>query len=336
MQISPPLPVEVYERPKEGPRAARIALAFPADSGAVADFSTFQFMGEVCKIQTLFVDNSANASSLTITTNTLQQQLFIPPNSQGFIPLLSTQPLKLSFASTGPANVTVYALNYSVPPAMWGISAAGSIPNPLPVSQSGTWIVRANQGTAGATPWPVDASLGGAITVANFPAVYPSSQSGAWIVGVNNFPSVYPSSQSGAWNVGVNNFPATYTIANFPAVQAVSQSGAWNVGVNNFPSVYDQTQNTSVTRIQLQNANLSGNIAVSVIDAIVITLQNYTNANRIAFILNGIGFAIPNATNASFNLMNLTNLRWSVPNPCAYSWTPTGVTNEAEVLIFGR
>lgn len=97
-------------------------------------------------------------------------------------------------AQVANGRVTTAAPTYSAGvPAPLSLDTAGN----LRVGFSGG--VTANQGAAGASPWPVSAAQTGTWTVTGAGGVFPATQSGAWIVG-----------QSGAWAVG--------------------QSGAWSVG----------------------------------------------------------------------------------------------------------
>lgn len=151
MKINPPFPTVYGIAPREGTRAARIDLAFPTDNGAVLDLSLLQQTGELRQCQTLYIDNSANDSALMIQSEMMLQAVKIPAGGQGYIPILAPNPPRFSIMCASANSVAyVFALNYSVPPAQWGVSSGSSggnvtvtnFPNPQAVSQSGNWSVQ--------------------------------------------------------------------------------------------------------------------------------------------------------------------------------------------------
>ena len=115
-------PIFNAQVPKEGPKA--IALVAPFTSSAQSfdvNLLLTQSLQFMSLVQAVFVDNSANAVGVTITVTQIGQQLKVPANSQGYLPLLVTKNSKLTISSTvtTAANVTVIFLNVPVPAAVW-------------------------------------------------------------------------------------------------------------------------------------------------------------------------------------------------------------------------
>lgn len=128
MIINPPFPTVANLQPREGTRAARIDLAFPEDNGQVFDLSQLQNQGELFQCQTLFVDNSVNDKALVLQSSMMLQKINVPAGSQGYIPILAPNPPRFSITcSSAGSSVAIFALNYSVPAALWGFQSVQSI-----------------------------------------------------------------------------------------------------------------------------------------------------------------------------------------------------------------
>jgi hypothetical protein len=108
--------------PHEGPKALGLVAPFTA---LLTEFQvnllltqSQQFMSMV---QAVFVDNSANAATVTISTQTLNQNLIIPPVSQAYLPLLVAKNDVVLVSSLGQVNVGLIFLNIPVPAAVWAV-----------------------------------------------------------------------------------------------------------------------------------------------------------------------------------------------------------------------
>lgn len=105
--------------PKEGPQAVpltfdfTVANAYAVDLGIQAQQRKFSF------IQTVYVDNSANAKVLTIAFDVLNQQIQVPAHMQGYFPVLVMPTPRLTVTSAGGSTAMVFLLNFPVAPAMW-------------------------------------------------------------------------------------------------------------------------------------------------------------------------------------------------------------------------
>src|SRR5215471_13121965 len=89
------------------------------------DLQNSQFRGIIDQVQSVFVDNADNPSSLSITTTT-GQRVVCPPNSQAWLPLLSSNPPLFVFASSGGVDVTVFLCNIPMPVDVWATAGASA------------------------------------------------------------------------------------------------------------------------------------------------------------------------------------------------------------------
>jgi hypothetical protein len=108
--------------PDDGRRAIPITLDFTgADiTQYIFDYQNMQSRGFMSMVQTVYVDNSANSNALVITVGGTGQQIQAPPNTQGYYPVLCSNPIRFVFSS--PANsslVTVQLINVAISGQVW-------------------------------------------------------------------------------------------------------------------------------------------------------------------------------------------------------------------------
>ena len=104
----------------EGMKMVPVGINFSTDSSFMLDLSSYLSSTRISQVQTIFIDNSDNGSSVTVTIPATQQRLICPANSQGYFPILCTSPVKLSFQSAGNVLVWFFLLNFPVAPGVWG------------------------------------------------------------------------------------------------------------------------------------------------------------------------------------------------------------------------
>lgn len=105
-------------RPEEGPRALPVVFALAGATMARIGLSLADY--HLAFVQSMFVDNSANAQALTVTFPETGQIVVIPKNSQGFVPVLfSGLNLTAEAATTGGVNIPVKFLNIPMDLAIW-------------------------------------------------------------------------------------------------------------------------------------------------------------------------------------------------------------------------
>ena len=118
------VPVFAALIPREGPKAVPVPFDFTAYNSQVVDLSNLQQRGLISAVQAVFADNSANPVALVISVNGSQQNIIVPPNSQGYFPLLVPAAIELTVSMTGATSpgTTIFLLNFPVPAVQWAIS----------------------------------------------------------------------------------------------------------------------------------------------------------------------------------------------------------------------
>lgn len=111
--------------PPEGPRVLPFILDFSTVGTATQDLQLPIQNGVIKNIQTMFVDNSANANALNIKVGLNGQLIVVPPRSQGYFSILfNEQDSQFTFSTTAAANLkpSVYFANVPIMPAVWKVT----------------------------------------------------------------------------------------------------------------------------------------------------------------------------------------------------------------------
>ena len=111
--------------PNGVPKGIPVTFDFSILTGSPSytfDLLTEEQQGGVEFIQGVYVDNSANANSVTLTFSITGQKLVVPPISQGIYPVIAPNALKVSIATTQNAGLSVAIILLNVPMAFsqWG------------------------------------------------------------------------------------------------------------------------------------------------------------------------------------------------------------------------
>lgn len=111
--------------PNEGPKALGMILDFTVASGQPSyqvDLNNLQQEGFFSMLQTVYVDNKKNSSTLTIVVNGSGQNIEISPNTEGYYPVLAPNPVKLQFLTSAQAIgevVQVFLINVPIAGVVW-------------------------------------------------------------------------------------------------------------------------------------------------------------------------------------------------------------------------
>jgi hypothetical protein len=116
------LSVQVVENqlvPKEGPKAIPLFLDFTLADTYNLDLQLMQPQGFFSMLQTIFVDLSMTDIAMTIVIGGLQT-VVVKGRTQVYVPVLASNPVKLSFTNAGgPNNVRVILINVAIPGVVW-------------------------------------------------------------------------------------------------------------------------------------------------------------------------------------------------------------------------
>lgn len=105
--------------PPEGPRAVPLLLDFSQTQEYDLNLQNMQSRNFLSMVQSVFVDNSNNASPLSIAFPNTGQTIKLAPGRQGYFVVLCPNPSSVSFISAGGVVVTVFLLNYPVTNHDW-------------------------------------------------------------------------------------------------------------------------------------------------------------------------------------------------------------------------
>lgn len=108
--------------PCEGPKALPFIMDFSAFSEFDIDLTQQYQQGQFTTLQAIYIDNSANGSTLTVTVNGTGQTIVAPKNSCGYYILLMPQPPKLAITTAGVVKVYVSLMNFYIPPYVWSVA----------------------------------------------------------------------------------------------------------------------------------------------------------------------------------------------------------------------
>ena len=119
-QVTSYFSVQGLQVPPEGPKAIPLILDFSVTNEYDLNLQNMVQRNFISQVQALWVDNSANASSLTINFPGLQS-VIIGGGRQGYVNVLCPNPPVMSFVSAGGVISKIVLLNYPVTNATWTV-----------------------------------------------------------------------------------------------------------------------------------------------------------------------------------------------------------------------
>lgn len=108
--------------PEKGPVIMPIPLDFSAQNPFLVDLEREVSADRIEWVQTIFIDNSANTTAVTITWAISGQIIVIPPGSQAYLPVLVPNTPRFSISTTGTPTVYLHAINVPMPAIIWNTS----------------------------------------------------------------------------------------------------------------------------------------------------------------------------------------------------------------------
>lgn len=132
--------------PDEGPKVIRADLDFSALDNIDIEGLLATTTGFMSYVQGVFIDNQTNPNPVELKCSVTGQIITCPATSQGYFPLLITNPPRFNASTTPAADLRVLMFFYNVPiqPMVWGpdgiIVSTGGLTNaelratPVPVS----------------------------------------------------------------------------------------------------------------------------------------------------------------------------------------------------------
>lgn len=107
------------------PRALSQVLDFTSVSSISVHLTKARDEDKLEWVQTLFIDNSANTASVSVTAAITNQTLVVPPGSQAYLPILAPEP-EFLFVTSGGSLVPVQFLTSAYPAMIWATASSSS------------------------------------------------------------------------------------------------------------------------------------------------------------------------------------------------------------------
>jgi hypothetical protein len=116
-----PIQNQLVSGPK-GPLAVRLYMDFSSDTEYDVDLQNIQALGQFDLCQTLFIDNSAGGSAVTVNIGakgTPTQTIVAKAGSQGYYNVVCPNPILMQFSSAGGAPCTALLIDVAIPGMVW-------------------------------------------------------------------------------------------------------------------------------------------------------------------------------------------------------------------------
>lgn len=123
--------VDTGKPPTHGSKAIPITYDFSQGASWNTDLSLLKQQGKIGSVQSVFIDNSQNNQTVTITMTGLGQRISVPAGYQGIFPVFVTDKPVFTVDSAGNGIATIAFSNAHQNAAMWATS-------PSQVNVSGT------------------------------------------------------------------------------------------------------------------------------------------------------------------------------------------------------
>lgn len=114
--------------PGEGSRCVTVIYDWTVLSGYAEDASQLVSKGLESTVQSVYIDNSGNTQSVTMTVQGTGQVIVCPASSQGIFPLFFTGVPSFNIITTAAgvptpiaASTRCYFLNFPISPAVWHV-----------------------------------------------------------------------------------------------------------------------------------------------------------------------------------------------------------------------
>jgi hypothetical protein len=106
--------------PKEGPKIIPLLLDFTGGTTAqYVDLVNDSQLGYISIIQAIYIDNSLSNAKTVVTILGSQQVITCPAGWQGFFPLFTPMPPKMTIQNAGGISITVILCNMPMPASAW-------------------------------------------------------------------------------------------------------------------------------------------------------------------------------------------------------------------------
>jgi hypothetical protein len=125
MQLAATFGIANVVVPAGGPKCVpAIGIDFTNVGSIVLDGSAIVQQGKIEYLQGVFVDNSTNINTLSLTMSTTGQTIIVPKKSQGYFSIMVPDPPQIIAATPQTAGLVIPMFFYNVPiqPAVWSVA----------------------------------------------------------------------------------------------------------------------------------------------------------------------------------------------------------------------
>lgn len=110
--------------PPGASKSLKYPFTLPANGQLTFDLQQQQASGQIENIQSVFIDNSGNASAITLYSSGPNFNVVCPPYSQGMFPILVSSVAR--FVLSGSGSGALYFLNVPMPLSVWPVANANT------------------------------------------------------------------------------------------------------------------------------------------------------------------------------------------------------------------
>jgi hypothetical protein len=110
--------------PPGGPKCVPTFVDFSNAASVLLDGSQIVQQGKIEYLQGVFIDNSSNANTLSLTMSTTGQKIVAPAQSQGYYSIMVPDPPQITAETTQVNGLVIPMFFYNVPiqPAVWSVA----------------------------------------------------------------------------------------------------------------------------------------------------------------------------------------------------------------------
>lgn len=123
--IRAPFTIPNTEKPVAAPTGVQVQMDLKAAIGAgpyFFDLATEQFQNTIDFVQSMYLDNGANANALTLVFGGFNYTIKVKANTQGIYPVVCpVVPVRWQVINGAAADITINAIfmNVAIPPFQW-------------------------------------------------------------------------------------------------------------------------------------------------------------------------------------------------------------------------
>jgi hypothetical protein len=101
------------------PKCVSVPLDFTTTSQYTLNLKQLQDLNAFDVLLCMYIDNRANGQRLDVVLSGTLQTVSAPANTQGYYPVVCSNPPLITFTTTGGALVNAFLFNFNIQPGVW-------------------------------------------------------------------------------------------------------------------------------------------------------------------------------------------------------------------------